>query len=201
MMRLMVLLQATPGQSPVPLPSPTASWDDPITVATVVVAVFTVVSVIVSAFMWSATREQARISREIFEAAHRPYVGVLELSGSMSIGARVDGWLSILIKNSGTVPAYQLRAFWLLSIGDVVILDTRGTEKASVLLPDEPTRLHLNYVISKEQFSELKEGANLNIVVSIKYKGVTKKEYDYTQHAIYTASNQLGYVMMDADSS
>jgi hypothetical protein len=139
MMLLFALLQATPGQSPVPLPAPTALWGDPITISTVVVAVFTVVSVVVSTFMWSATRAQARISREIFEAEHRPYVGVIELGGSMSISGQVRGWLSILIKNSGKVPAYRLRIFWQLSIGDTVLTDTNSSPEAMVLLPDQPT--------------------------------------------------------------
>jgi hypothetical protein len=201
-MNLFAMLQAAPGQTPVPLPlpSPTASWDDPVTVATVVVAIFTVVSVIVSAFMWSETREQARISREIFEAAHRPYIGITELSGAMSIQGKVHGWVTVLIKNSGSVPAYRLKILWRLSIGDIVLPDTKTAERVMVLLPDDPTRITLDYYFSQDYMEKL-NGAPLDILVTIKYKGVTDKEYNYTQHAVYNRSDERGYVMTEADST
>jgi hypothetical protein len=179
----------------------TASWKDPITVATVVVAVFTVVSVIVSAFMWNATRQQARISRQIFEAAHRPYIGVTEFTGIMSISGVVACGLTVSVSNSGTVPAKNLTARWTVTLEEEQIYAGRSDEGPSVLLPGESKYLRTNYQMGKDKYEKLQAGSILKISVNLEYQGVTEQPYSYTQFGEFDVKRQRGYVMTEARST
>ena len=100
----MSIFRQVTGSTTVQLAMPSvAYWEDQITVATLVIAASTVVSLIVSVLMWNAMRRQTQLTQDIFEAAHRPYVGVLKLAGGINKSGSNPAIfnLSARIKNSG----------------------------------------------------------------------------------------------------
>jgi hypothetical protein len=176
-----------------------ATWRDPITVATVVVAIFTVVSVVVSAFMWSATRKQAQISREIFEAAHRPYVGVDNVNAFIYPGRNgTTLQIGITTKNSGSVPARHIVVMWSVSLLGQDVPREPHVDQAIVLLPEQSRVINTSHLLSGEMYTAFRLPDSLvEIVATIKYKGVTEKDYNYRQHAVFHTSQ--GVAMTGAD--
>lgn len=75
-----------------------------------VMAIATVAGVLVAAVyayvtlrLWTATREQARLTREIFEVTHRPWLSIepVQRFGFSEVGVRLD----FQLRNHGTAPA------------------------------------------------------------------------------------------------
>ena len=54
------------------------SWDGrATTISTIIIAGAAVVNLIVAILLWKTTINSTKITRDIFEASHRPYVGVI----------------------------------------------------------------------------------------------------------------------------
>ena len=51
-----------------------AFFSDPITTATTVIAVATVINLIISSLLWRATKRTADVTKNIFDAANRPFL-------------------------------------------------------------------------------------------------------------------------------
>lgn len=195
-MLALVLLQAVPIPTPVPSLIPhLSSWQDPITVSTVVIAVSTVVSMTVSIFMWSATRRTARVTRDIFEAAHRPYIAIEDLSGLwMQTGdhpVRVS--FAAKIKNSGSVPGSEVMLVWqIFTANDVLLKQHTSEEHGTVLLPEGERAVDACLDLQADTGKAwLENKIQLNITVTLAYKGVTKKDHGHKQQATYSKSNKL----------
>ena len=84
---------------------PIADWfKEPNTGSTVVIAFATVVNLVVSIGLWTATQSAVNVTRDTFFAANRPYVGV-EAFDIRRDDARKTLEISALVKNFGTAPA------------------------------------------------------------------------------------------------
>ena len=82
--------------------------------ATAIAAVVTAVYAFFTILLWRVTKEQAAITRRIFEASHRPYVTV---KAQEPIDTHVPGRLlfNMVFENQGAVPA------------DITAWEVRGT--------------------------------------------------------------------------
>lgn len=89
-----------------------------------VLAIVTTVYAFFTVLLWRATNRQAKISRQIFEASHRPW---------LTLSIRSVQWLAfgVRLKNEGTVPACNAR--WTARCW---VKDSKGEEKE--VLPVDP---------------------------------------------------------------
>ncbi|HEV2706001.1 MAG TPA: hypothetical protein VGV59_08750 [Pyrinomonadaceae bacterium] len=88
-------------------------YQDPMTLATVVVAVAAVLNLLASFLMWKATANSARTARDIFEATYRPRVGIVGVQTSLDPhGEKVK--LNVTLKNYGSLPAAHLKLLCLV---------------------------------------------------------------------------------------
>jgi hypothetical protein len=201
-MSLLLLLFQAAGQTPVALPPPTIStWQDPVTVATLVIAVSTVVSVLVSYLMWTATWRQAKITQEMFEAANRPYVGVLSVDGMIFSGTKGEGMVIQLVfvaKNAGSVPARAISVVWRVWTENREIEQQPHKLQPIVLLPDQTEYLRSTFNLGDE-YKRIQDKTLLNVSLTIKYKGVTEQDYHYEQHAVL--QHGTGYALTGAEFS
>lgn len=145
---LLALVQAAASPTPTPLPV-LPFWKDPITLATIVIAVSTVASVGVSFLLWNVTRGYTQVTRDIFEAAHRPYIALLDLSGDgMQTGNNpVRLVFGAKYKNSGSVPGNNITVRWQLTTkSGAAVKFNPPYEKPTVLLPndEESTSIYLD---------------------------------------------------------
>lgn len=82
--------------------------------ATLVIAVATIVYAFFTIRLWRATKKQAEITRCTFEASHRPYVNV-RVQEPTDTGVQGGLSFNVVFENQGTVPA------------DITAWEVRGT--------------------------------------------------------------------------
>jgi hypothetical protein len=72
--------------------------------STIIIAVATVANVYVSCSIGNYTRESMEITRNIFKADNRPYVGIFEVKVEKNLDSK-EIIVESIIKNAGSVPA------------------------------------------------------------------------------------------------
>src|ERR1700730_13680115 len=77
---LLFLFQVTPTPLPTASPISYAILSDPMTTATIVIAVATVVYSVLTLLLFLTTNKNTSITRQIFEASNRPYLGIPEVN-------------------------------------------------------------------------------------------------------------------------
>lgn len=155
---------------------------DPVTIATVVIAVATVVNVFVALFQWIAARSSAETAKRIFEAGNRPYVGVKSI---FCIKDEAKQCLSIfaVIKNFGTSTAENCDFRWSLYVDGVLL--------AGKAIPANPTFLfptlkhHLRAVLVESYPHVVSGGSILEVVVHFSYKWQPHKSHVYEEKYRY----------------
>jgi hypothetical protein len=86
-------------------------YQDPITVATIVIATSSVVSVAVAYFAWRATKlsaqataKYAKITQLMFEEAYKPRVAIIKVQPSVNPEGK-NAKLTVILKNYGRANA------------------------------------------------------------------------------------------------
>jgi hypothetical protein len=85
-----------------------SKWDDPITLATVVIAAATVINVFASLYIGKKTSDYTEITQNIYKAFNRPYVGINSITATKDNKIR-KLFVDYKIKNYGSVPATGVR--------------------------------------------------------------------------------------------
>ena len=79
--------------------------------ATASIAVATIVYTVATIFLWRQTRRQASLTREIFEATHRPHLALRgEVWGPDSRDLRTALQIRLFVRNHGAVPWRRTRS-------------------------------------------------------------------------------------------
>ncbi len=160
-------------------------WKDPLiitTIATAVIAVATIVNLLVAIFMWRVTKESTGVTKSIFEAANRPYVGIPRVKVEKDDAAKKLNF-AVEIKNFGSVPANEFDSNWDVWIDGVSQPQTKFPDKPSVLFP-QASVFRVGLIADPMVYSSIVTGKSaLEFVVEVRYKGVTQKEYYYREKA------------------
>jgi hypothetical protein len=162
-------------------------YSDPVTLSTVVIAAATVVNLVISAFLWRATANATSITKQVFEAAHRPYLSVRKIDTQTDLDEH-QIVLKIALTNFGSVPANSLEVeshFFLDS--EEIDVDIKPIEP-SILMPTVPLTM---FVALNEMQNVIEGKARLEFKIALSYKGVTKQQYGYEQHTVYQPENHL----------
>lgn len=80
-------------------------YRDPATLSglsSIVIALATLLYVIISVFLWKATKRSADITEKMFEASNRPYIGIDRID---AVDKDYPKKIDLTVKNFGTVPA------------------------------------------------------------------------------------------------
>jgi hypothetical protein len=166
--------------------SESAYWyAQPITVATIVIAVATVVYTVI-------TLRLLKITKDIFEASHRPYIGVFKMKPERDDEAK-QLKVTIVYKNIGNVPAKSVKPSVQLFMNGFAIQMSHFESKTAVLMPQQ--RLHRTILFSEADYMKISDGAKLDVVFSVHYKGMANKEYDYRHESTYSRDNNLFMVV------
>lgn len=191
---LFALLQAAAPPTPTPLPA-LPFWKDPISLATIVIAISTVASVGVSLLLWNVTRGYTQVTREIFEAAHRPYIGLLDLSGDggQSGNEPVRLGFGAKYRNSGSVPGNNVTVRWQLATkSGAEVKFYAPDEKPTVLLPGDEQSTSIWLDLEDElNKAWLDSDLELQVLLVVTYQGVTGSEYSHRQEGTYTRHRRL----------
>ena len=164
---------------------PPALWyKDAIALATVVIATATVVNLFVSIFLWRATAGATRITRDIFEASHRPYLGVTQIDTELD-AANQRMKIVCHARNFGSIPAHNVEIIKGQNlINGVPVKYPHPTKfgKFSVF-PGAPH--FLNFFLRGPHPLATLPTANLELHVTLRYEGLNGKGYRYHQESMY----------------
>ena len=183
---LLSLLQATPTPFPMSPPAPVthALFIDPITAATCITAACTVAYSVLTYLILRATAANTRVTKQIFEAAHRPYLGISNVDTELSQSQRQLKFTCTL-KNFGSTPAHNIEVVR----HEVIIPNVPPSElslksgKFSVF-PNNERFINVNFDTGFTLIPILTSG-KLELLVYLRYTGVTEKSYAYNYHAVY----------------
>ena len=166
------------------LPPGTPKWiHDPIAVASVVIAGATVVNLVISLWLWQATADSADVTRRIFEAANRPYVGIENIEANKDEKTHRLFFI-VRTKNFGTVPAEQFDNNMQIFLGDDLVPTQGVPDKPKILFPGQAI---LNTgLIGSSSYDALMAGTvTLRIVTTLTYKGPEKEYPAYCNKSQY----------------
>jgi hypothetical protein len=163
-------------------------WADPSVITTVIIAAVTLLYTLLTGLIWHATWQNTKATREVLEASHRPYVGIVNVNLGGQIG---ETNVIVSVSNVGSVPSRDVEMNMELCAGpnkrsirgfeNSIVLFTGQTFSASLTLTDE----ELPY-----------QGTGFHIEVTVRYKGVTDKEY--TTRCTYTYRDPLEAFVISA---
>ena len=194
--------------------SPVVWYQDPITVATIIIALTAIGSAVISERLrrvtaeyvqatkemlnatqatMELTKDNLRITRDIYEAAHRPYVGVFEVNHGFQQN-NTALLIELKYKNIGSVPAVELKATIIFAVDGTPIPDSNpAIDSVGVILPEQMLAARYTY---HGDFNEAVAGNTiLTFTFSCTYKGVTQQEYRYEQESKYEHHFQGFYII------
>jgi hypothetical protein len=187
-----------PRQLPDALPISTdpSVWHDPIVWATLIIAAATVANVLVARRMWRSSQASIKLTRDIFTATHRPYVGVDKTEYQEQIATR-EHVFHFGIKNTGTAAAANV-IFTIRAIlgGETHFENTQGP---LLLHPTKETRFTSRLKDNKNAYARIINGEPLTLELDINYQGPGDKEYFYSGSRSYERPNPIRIVRENAD--
>lgn len=183
---LLYLFQET-SQSPISAPS---SLTDPITISTIVIMVCTVFYSVLTYFMFRETARNTRITSEIFEASHRPYLGISSVVCTLT-PEKQEMVFSMPLINTGSVPANNVRRDLLILLDSVHLpMDTLDVHGQCVMPHSNSEH---SIILSGDKFIKATSASMINLRLTFHYNGVEQKQYDYEMECVYYKSkNVLG---------
>jgi hypothetical protein len=172
-------------------------WNRTIAVATVVIAVATVLYLITTVLLWVTTRQSANLTRDMFEASHRPYVYSFKVEcgdydhdededeDDIDEDALPKGlYFQVGFKNVGSVPAHDFQSeFQVILDGKIFPYPEHEEHGNTVLFPGQETYIYALFEDEKE-IEKLRNYKTISLAIECSYKGVGEKQYTYTEKAL-----------------
>jgi hypothetical protein len=150
------------------------TWNDPTIILTIVGISITTVYTILTALIWHATHRNTEATREILEAQHRPYVGILgaELE-SETIG---DVRIKATVSNVSSIPSRGIEIdFEVRLSGEIHESNLHGDRAQIILFPGGS--IYPSLPFSKEMMPYISSDSGLEIAITVRYQGMTNKKY------------------------
>lgn len=150
-----------------------------------VTAVYTVATI----FIWKATRDNTEATRQVLEAAHRPYVSVsVKVAGEGHKGYQI----TTTLVNTGNVPARSVRVVTLVTPGDPPTTQYASAETELVLFKgiSQP----ISRPLRDHELPFAHATSNYRAYCYVTYKGMTEQEY--SSEASYSCDGLNGITMV-----
>lgn len=169
-------------------PAPPAWYEDPITVATIVIAGSTVVYVVATILLWRETRDSVKITRETFENSLRPFIGVPELSVHNHTD-KLELVFTLKVMNFGSIPAIEVRTSANI-LADGNTLPVQKHESGFLLIPPHSDILTI-FTLDEADYQRAIKSARLDFRGSVQYEGISQKKYQYDFEGVYYPAKSL----------
>ncbi|HXT64856.1 MAG TPA: hypothetical protein VN696_17575 [Pyrinomonadaceae bacterium] len=182
-------------------------WREPITLATIIIAIAAVLNLAATIYIGSATRQYVqatdsyvRVSKDQFSTSQRPYLGVVFVGlyptcdGRPSVKTELESNrrsntlpLIISVQNFGGVPARDVSISFVLKINGQAQPTRTNTADAIALFPGQ------QFSRSSATFSSLVSAvldgsATEDVEIEVKYRGYLDEQYMTKEHAKYDST-------------
>ncbi|BDV43604.1 hypothetical protein GURASL_25270 [Geotalea uraniireducens] len=158
-------------------------WNDPITLATIVIAAATVINVGAALWVSIKTSEYTEITKNIYNASNRPYIGIESFEVNKDDNKHI--LINVHYKNFGTVPASNVK------VNYDMLLDGNPGNHSNIELDDSksnlfPQSIHNIRLKTGSYYDDIISGKHkLDVVIDIKYRGATKDIYEVNERWRY----------------
>ena len=163
------------------------SWKEPITWATIVIALAAIINLFISYFMWDTANKNIETTEKLFIISHRPYLGVKEIVVDKNEKEK-DFWVTYILKNSGNVPAINVQYDPKIYVNEKLNITELISNKPIAVIPDDSTKfkLGIGIGISPNDFSKVISGEyELEVDLGISYGGLRKEKFKTRHKGIY----------------
>jgi hypothetical protein len=183
-------------------------WTDPAVLASGISAAAALIAAaaavwytIITRRLLRTTADNTAVTRAIFEAAQRPYVGVEELR--LNSKEATSGSLFAKLKNHGSVPAHKVNAKLRVELDGTVISD-KSIEQGIALFPGD--HIHVHVPLQHEllaafttTFSDSLDVDRMNVKIVVEYSGPGGRRYEVTTQHHMTKKDRA--FLLDQSSS
>ena len=153
-----------------------------ILIATVVIAFATVAYTAFTIGIWRATSRNTQATRELLEAAYRPYLGLTVVKfGGLLVHGAAD--LYATVENAGAVPSRNVEIDFRLTINGRVHREGRAGPPLA-MLPKQSVTI-LCHAFRGEESRFVNPPANMEVAFEIHYQGMTKARYSTQASCTY----------------
>jgi hypothetical protein len=159
-------------------------YKDAIALSTVIIATATVVNLLVSIFLWRATANATNITRKIYEAANRPYVGIPTIDTTLD---PPNGTVSFIcqVRNFGSIPAFEVDILdSRVTVDDKPLNATIEPFGTHAIFPDSQVFHNFSFTNAPDA-EQVLATRRLEIQITLEYKGVNENKYRYEYHSRY----------------
>jgi len=147
---------------------------DPIVISTIIIATATVANVLISAFLWWATKRSADIANIAFESMNRPFLHVRETIGGNYGEHSMEMGTSIV--NYSNFPANRVVVHWTVWSNENVVHEF--SEGPFVLASQNPREIKC--LLQGSYWIFITTGkTDVKTAIVVTYEGVTKKPHHY----------------------
>jgi len=157
-------------------------WKDPVTLATIVIAVATVINLAASFYVSKKTSEYTEVTKNIYKSSNRPYIGI-ETMDSEADGTHM--FFNIKFKNYGSVPANDVRITVSPKIDGVTYVGA-GNDVYDSHLNLFPQTTRLIKFKQGPMYNQVMSGkAVFDLLITVKYKGIAQysnDDYEDNEH-------------------
>jgi len=158
-------------------------WKEPLVISTIVIATASAIYTVFSILLWRVTARYTKTTEKMFEASHRPFIGVEKIDITDEPG---NNRLTVVARltNFGSFPANRLLLSWNLTVNGAPLLPGPSEGRATVLFPR--VAFKIQHPITGPTYTAVTQSpAALEFSIDARYQGVEGREYRSQQRYLY----------------
>ncbi len=148
---------------------------DPIVIATVIIAIATVINLGVAILMWNISARTLKHSQRIFKDTHRPFIGIYDPSITIANNNAINP--SIRYKNFGSLPARNITLRVDIILNGSTIATESPFDKPIVLFQGDDSRWANTIAEGTVDEVFLNTQTRVDIVIRLDYESVDESCY------------------------
>lgn len=153
------------------------NWSDPPVILATIGILITFAYTVLTWLIWDASRKNTQATREVLEAAHRPYIGIAGLAIQDAFDEDNEIRLVVSITNVGTVPARGIEIDVEINLSGKVSRRMGTSERPYIALFPGQT-FGGKPALSREEVAFIAQsGCGLTVNVTVSYQGIGDKKY------------------------
>ena len=157
-------------------PSQYTFHDEAVVISTVVIALAAIINLVVSTLLWRETRSYSKTTRDMFEASHRPYVGVHRIQFTNDESQRKIT-IRAEIHNKGSVPAQRVEYEVKVVANGFPLPVIMAEHKPSLIFPGTPA-FNTSHITDAKEYRDT-ISMPIDFFLSVHYEGVANRKYSY----------------------
>jgi hypothetical protein len=152
---------------------------------TAVLAICAIANVFIALFLWKTTHTYTTITKQIFLASQRPYIGISRYFHNIHPDTSIIK-LSVELKNFGNTPAKNVDFMIEALIDDKILPLDNNTNKNQIFFPQSAHAMDAIFEDRNLLLAIIANRSTLKLHTHVTYKGITTQDYSIDEVSIYS---------------